>query len=634
MHTTKQPFDYTNKQDFQNKLVEWVGDVLYDIIPESGYEVRDEQIFTAFQIADAMCEKRVHFAEAGLGTGKTFAYLLAAIPYARMSGRPVVIACATTALQEQLASKSGDIATLSQLLGLDVDVRMAKDPNEYICDVRAHENAERLGERAEEIMQWLGETKLGQRSEMPTLTDVEWKQIKWDETMACDRCTNRGYCKLVKAREAYRETKDLLIVDHETFFYDLWTRETREAMGQTPVLPHYAAVVFDEGHKVLLPAVMKAGRQINKEELELMIAEISDLQGARDTLLLITETLEDVAGDFFEALQLATHKGERDTRRGVTRTPQLIKAATQLMGLLDQILVELQIEQELYTESLEMHQIQAYEGQIEKAVWALRHFLKDEGAGVIAWVQTVAEQFWVVPRFIDQMLAKHLFNKKIPTIFTSATLSNQGDFTYLARTLGVKTPSHSTIGSPFDMAEQVVVSIQEETDKVAQLIQLLESNGGHTLVLAHTIEQVTALRKALSKHTFPFNIRFEDEGDRGYLVRQFKEDIPSVLVGAHFWEGIDVPGEALTQVIIWALPLENTDPILEAQRKEAQEKGFDPKEAVDYPQMALELKQGCGRLIRKEDDHGRIVLLDKVYDMPWESYVLGALPQDAPISRA
>lgn len=96
----KEPFNWRNKKDFQVKLVEWIGDVLYDILPERGYEVRDEQIFTAFQIADAICDTKVHLAEAGLGTGKTFAYLLSAIPYARFTGKPVVIACATTALQE------------------------------------------------------------------------------------------------------------------------------------------------------------------------------------------------------------------------------------------------------------------------------------------------------------------------------------------------------------------------------------------------------------------------------------------------------------------------------------------------------------------------------------------------------
>ena len=163
----KELFDYNNKQEFQTNLVEWIGDVLYDLLPEHGYDVRDEQIFTAFQIADAFLGKKVHLAEAGLGTGKTFAYLLSAIPYARFTGKPVVIACATTALQEQLAGDRGDIKALSELLQMEIDARMAKDPNQYICDVRAHENTEDLGAESSQIHDWLKTTKLGERSEIP-----------------------------------------------------------------------------------------------------------------------------------------------------------------------------------------------------------------------------------------------------------------------------------------------------------------------------------------------------------------------------------------------------------------------------------------------------------------------------------
>ncbi|MEG0579802.1 MAG: ATP-dependent DNA helicase, partial [Niameybacter sp.] len=300
---SKTPFDYKNKQEFQSKLVEWVGDVLYDYLPEHEYEVRDEQIFTAFQIADAMCDKKVHLAEAGLGTGKTFAYLLSAIPYARFTGKPVVIACATTALQEQLAGEGGDILALSKLLELEIDARMAKDPNQYICDVRVEEQIEKLGGLSHEIQAWVNTTTIGARSEIPTISDSEWKKIKWEESMACDICSSRGFCKLVKAREQYRVTKDLLIVDHETFFHDLWTRQERLDNGKSTILPEYSAVIFDEGHKVLLPAMMQAGQQVNQEEMDTMIAELEELQGARDSLVSITDSLESAAYTFFNVLQ-------------------------------------------------------------------------------------------------------------------------------------------------------------------------------------------------------------------------------------------------------------------------------------------------------------------------------------------
>jgi len=620
----KEPFNWRNKQEFKVKLVEWIGDVLYDILPERGYEVRDEQIFTAFQIADAVCDKKVHLAEAGLGTGKTFAYLLSAIPYARFTGKPVVIACATTALQEQLAGSGGDIKTLSRLLELEIDARMAKDPHQYICDVRVNENMEEFGVMSNEIKEWLNKTKLGERSEIPTISDIEWKRMKWEESMACDICSSRGFCKLVKAREQYRLTKDLLIVDHQTFFHDLWTREERLANGQLPILPDYSAVVFDEGHKVLLPASMQAGQQINREEIDTMISVLEELQGARDSLISTVTILENASNSFFMQLQYSVIAGESTERLSIRMNEALLKTSNTFRKTLDNLLLEMQIEQELYTESLSPNQIQAYEGQIERAIWALDQFCRNQGSNI-----EKDGSFWVVPRGIGDMLNKHLFQKEISVVFTSATLSNEGDFDYFIRTLGLKKPSSSTIGSPFDLENQVVVYLPETKNKIEHLVSLLNENGGRALVLANSLHEVKKIRKGLQGYQLTFEMIWEDKGERGYLVRKFREEETSVLIGTTFWEGIDVPGEALTLLIIWELSLKVQDPLIEVQRKEAREQGLDPITTVDYPEMALRLKQGCGRLIRTKDDNGAIIILDPVIGTPWESYVMRALPPGA-----
>lgn len=625
------PFEYTNKQDFQNKLVEWVGDVLYDILPEHDYEVRDEQIFTAFQIADAICGKKAHLAEAGLGTGKTFAYLLSAVPYARMTGKPVVIACATPALQGQLAGETGDIQTLSKVLGLEIDARMAKDPHQYICDVRAHESMERFGELSSEAAEWIHTTQRGERSEIPTVSDAEWKKMKWEEAMNCDMCSSRGYCKVVKAREYYRVAKDLLIVDHETFFYDLWTRDERIARGQSPILPEYAAVIFDEGHKVLLPASMKAGKSIQEEEMESMLGDLGDLQGARDSLMTMTDMLEKANYTFFKQLRASVIQGEGEERLSIERKDNLLRTAATFRTLLDNLLLELQIEQELFTESLSPHQIQAYEAQIERAIAALAQFGREEGRHIISWMDQKDDSFWVVPRSIGALLTKHLWKKQLPTIFTSATLSNNGNFDYFMRTLSLNDPTKSTIGSPFDLENQVTVYLAESDNKVEALAQLLKDNGGRALVLTNSLGEMKRIKKALGDVAFPFEMIWEDQGERGYLVRKFRENETSVLVGANFWEGIDVPGESLTLLVVWELPLTIQDPLIEAQRKEAKAQGLDAKMTVDYPEMALKLKQGCGRLIRTEEDHGAIVVLDKVVNNPWESFVMGALPGGAKV---
>lgn len=624
-------FEYSNRSEFQTKLVEWIGDVLYDEIPEHGYEVRDEQIFTAFQIADAFGDRKVHLAEAGLGTGKTFAYLLSAIPYARFTGKPVVIACATTALQEQLAGADGDVQTLAKLLGIDIDVQMAKDPNEYICDLRVNENITGFGKMTDEINLWLRKTKTGERSEMPMIPDYIWKKMKWVESMTCDICTERGYCKLVKARERYRVAKDLIIVDHETFFHDMLTREERIANKQLPILPAYSAVIFDEGHKILLPASMQAGQQISQEEIDGMVGQILELQGAREALSRSAGMVETTSNVFFACLKNAIIGNKAAERLTVARTESLVLAADSLRKAMDQLLLDLQIEQELYMDSLSPTQIQAFEALIDRATLGLDRYGRNKGQNVITWVDGKEGTFWVVPRNMSELLNKYLYNKEMPIILTSATLSNEGDFDYFARSIGLNNPSTSTIGSPFDLENQMVVQLEQTDEKIERLAQLLEENGGRALILTNSLRELRKIRRGLEKYEFPFELLWEDEGDRGYLVRRFRENETSVLVGMNFWEGIDVPGEALTLVVIWELPLNESDPLIEEQRREARINGLDPVLTVDYKRMGLKLKQGCGRLIRTEEDHGTILILDSVIGEPWEEIVRGALPEEAKV---
>ncbi|PKM93583.1 MAG: ATP-dependent DNA helicase [Firmicutes bacterium HGW-Firmicutes-1] len=645
--TMKTLFDYDKKEEFPVKLAEWIGQVFYDILPEHGYEVREEQIFTAFQLADAVCKRNVHLAEAGPGTGKTFAYLLTAIAYARFSGKPVVIACATTALQEQLSGPKGDILTLAHILGLEIDARMAKDPRQYICDARVNESESLLFDKSNtmsnEIHQWLAKTNRGERSEMPLVPDRVWKQIGWDEYMSCDMCSSRGYCKLVKAREHYRPARDLIIADHGIFFDDLWTRDERIADGKLPILPSYAAVIFDEGHKVILPAAMHAGEQIIKEDIDTITVSIEHIQGARESLISITDALEQASSDFFSKLHQCVIPDESSNRLALKVDDTLLKVANTFHKALDHLLLEFQIEQELYIESLPAYLLQTYEAQIERATIALSRFYRNQSRDVIAWLDQQDGSFWVVPKNIGKMLDNYLFQKGLPVVFTSATLSNEGDFGYFTRALGLNKPSCSTVGSSFDMKNQVIVYLTENLsntnndDKFSlgmkKLISLLEKNEGRALVLTNSLEEVRKIRMGFKDYQLPFEVLWEDKGERGYLVRKFREEVSSVLIGANFWEGIDVPGEALNLLIVWQLPFPSQDPLIEQQRKVAKEEGLDPMKTVDYPEMGLKLKQGCGRLIRTKDDQGAIAIIEPVIGTPWEEVVMGALPPGAIIKN-
>lgn len=641
----KSIFEYERREDFHDKLTQWIGDVFYDILPEHGYEVREEQIYTAFQMADALCNGKVHLAEAGLGTGKTFAYVLSAIPYARLNRKPIIVACATTALQEQLCGEKGDIKTLSDLLGLEVDARMAKDSYQYVCDAKVEDSKTKFDNLSEdlslEINEWLGKTKRGERSEIPLVPDRVWKHIGWDESMSCDMCLDRGFCKLIKAKEYYRAARDIIVVDHDLFFKDLWTREERIADGKLPILPEYCGVIFDEGHKIILPASMQAGNRIIKDDIDQMILAIEEIHGAREELLLTVTRLENITSTFFEKLNQVAIVDERSERYSIYSDDSLLKLAETFQKVLDKLLFELQIEQELYTESLPPNLIHAYEMLIDNSMLAVHNFRRNKGKDIISWIDPEGESFFVVPRYIDALMNKQLFQKKIPVVLTSATLSNDGDFNYLIRTLGLKNPSYSTVGNSFEMDEQVEVYLPEPLSKdkanvkftkdIEKLVYLLKLNEGRALVLTSSLEEVRRIREGVKHYQLPFEFLWEDKAERGYLIRQFKEEISSVLIGSDFWEGIDVPGESLTMVIIWQLPFPARDPLIEVQRLEAREEGLDEVLTIDYPAMGLKLKQGCGRLIRKEDDHGKIVIMDSVYGEAYEKFVMSALPQGANI---
>lgn len=639
------PFQYHNKDEFPKRLAEWIGHVFYDVLPDHGYEIREEQIFTAFRLADAVCRQKVHFAEAGLGTGKTFAYLLTAISYARFTGKPVVIACATTALQEQLVGANGDIKTLSRLLDLELDVRMAKDPRQYICDVRVerlvNQPLGQSGRALEKVMRWAEGTKRGERSEMPQISDRVWSQIAWDETESCEVCSARGFCKLVKAREHYRPARDLIVADHGIFFDDLWTRDERIADGKLPLLPAYSAVVIDEGHKVMLPAVMRAGQQVVKEDIDSMLSLLEQIQGARTALVSVTFAMRGATARFFKTLYLATAQDERTERLAVLISDELLEAADTLRRALEVLSRELQYEQELHLESISATQMQAFEARIERTIVALAKFNHNRGQDAIVWVDRVDKSFWVVPRDLSGLLRKHLFAKRLPVVFSSATLSTGGDFSYLTRTLGIDEPSGSSVDSSFDFEKQVLIYLPESfplSDEdtrfplaVERLAELLKLSGGRALVLTNDPSDVRKLRTALKEHEFPCDFLWEDRAERGYLIQRFREDIPSVLVGSGFWEGIDVPGPSLSLLVIWRLPFPPRDPLIEARRHEAKGEGLNPVTTVDYPEMGLRLKQGCGRLIRKSDDRGVIAILDPVLDMPWERVVRDALPAGAQV---
>jgi len=387
---------------------------------------------------------------------------------------------------------------------------------------------------------------------------------------------------------------------------------------------------------------MRAGQQVVKEDIDNIIFSLEQIQDARNSLISTAIALEQVSSDFFMKLNHCVIPDKSSDRLALRVDDTLLKAADTFYDVLDRLILEMEIEQELYIEYVPASLIHTYEAQIERAMMALDRFGRNKSRDVITWVDQGDGSFWVVPRNLNKMLDIHLFQKGLPVVFTSATLSNEGDFSYFSRTLGLKKTSSSTVGSSFDIEKQAVVYLpQLLADSyedvslslgVEKLVSLLKLNGGRALVLTNSLDEVRKIRMAFEDYQLPFEVLWEDKGERGYLVRKFREEVSSVLIGAGFWEGIDVPGESLSLLVVWQLPFPSLDPLIEVQRKEAKEEGLDPMVTVDYPEMGLKLKQGCGRLIRTKDDHGAIAIMESVIGTPWEKVVMGALPHGAKIT--
>lgn len=630
---TRLPFRYRTRNEYAAKLTEYIGDVFYERLPAAGYEVREEQIFTAFRMAQALVAGQVLLAEAGLGTGKTFAYLVPAVCHARLSGRPVVVSSASGVLQAQLANPAGDIATLSRVLDLQVDARTARDPRQLLCELKV--DALRLGgvrrRGLTDLLRWAGESERGDRSEVPHVPDETWELVAWDESLQCDTCSRRGHCRLARGREHYRQAIDLIVCDHEFFFHDLWTRRARRDARVRPLLPDYSGVVFDEGHDVPDAAQRTAGYALRPADLHRTLAQSYD-GSDRVGLLGAVSATHKAAQAFWGALAAAVVPADAE-RLHVQREGTLTGAAAALAIAVEKLQDELATEEAMHQGTDTETHLLALQARLDYVTAGLR-MLRRPAAESVAWAAPAGDAYdlWTVPRRTDDLLQRELYSQRVPVVFSSATLASGDSFDYLKRVVGAPGALHAQVGVPFDLARQALVYVPADpVEPVGHLVQLLHATGGRALVLVNGARELQDLRAALPEGRLPWRLLWEGEAERAELLRRFKQDVSSVLIGTSYWEGIDVPGAALSCVAVLRLPFPPHDPVVTARREDAAAAGLDPFAAVDVPAMAIRLKQGRGRLIRTATDRGVLALLDTSFaGTAYEGAVRGAFPEDAP----
>ncbi|AXH98908.1 ATP-dependent DNA helicase [Sporosarcina sp. PTS2304] len=609
---TKIPFQLSKDQTFYESLNDWLGDTLYDDLTEKGFECRDEQIFMAFQIEQALKEKQVLLAEAGVGTGKTIAYLLPAIAYARYTGKPAVISCADETLIDQLIKEEGDIQKLSEALDLHVDVRLAKARNQYICLKRLEEVSSTTNEDfvdfvEDELPDFVYADRslqsvypYGVRSDYPYLKDEEWDMINYHPIQQCAACDIRNRCGQTIHRNHYRDAVDLIICSHDFYMEHLWTKESRSRQGQLPLLPEVSMVVFDEGHLLEYSAQRALTYEVQQHTIVELLERIM-VDGIREKSLQLMEQLLDVHELFFN--QLRSHATKHDNERlTIEKNEEMMRLAKKAVSLSHDLLEEFVFEGELYV--IPEYDLKIVEEYLEQYIYSMELFAGENDA--VDWLEERREEstLLIMPRLVTSILKEKLFTGTMPIVFSSATLSVEKSFDYLAYSLGIVDYQSFSIASPFDYENVMKIHLEQSSteEKYRRLSSILVSEE-QTLVLFNSKQSMMDAYDSLPLEQRVL-VTYEGERSLSSLVKDFQQQKVSVFFSYHLWEGLDLPNESLTRVIIFDLPFPPHDPLFEARREFAED-AFDE---VDLPFMLLRLRQGIGRLIRTSDDFGSIHL--------------------------
>ena len=599
-----------------------------------GYVPREGQLEMAKAVAVTLRSGGTLLAEAGTGTGKTLAYLVPALQV----GKKVVVSTATKTLQSQLLEK--DIPLLGRAFGGPVSAVLLKGRQNYLC-LRRFERfrAMPLFKFARDaahyatLERWAGATDTGDRAE---LEDVPEDYSPWGEVCSTaetcwgSRCPREEGCHLLRHRRAAQRAQ-IVIVNHHLFFADL---AVRSASGGE-VLPRFGAAIFDEAHHLEGVATQFFGARVSSYRVAELVRDAAALAGAKGGLS------EPLAG----ALDTVTESAEELWKAfAPTQTPSRLRKA--LAGPAGQRLAHLLEAFDRWTERLAPRQAESQEAEnLFRRTGELRQdlarFATDPLPGEVRWLETRGRGVFLqaAPVEVGPSLAPLLFGSGTPAVLTSATLRAGDSFEYVRSRLGIPSGAKEVVvGSPFDFQTQALLYIPkglpEPNDAsfpaaaASEIRSLLDASQGRAFCLFTSHRVLQSVARAL-RGEVAYRLLVQGEAPREALLRAFQEDVHSVLLGAQaFWEGVDVPGEALSAVIIDRLPFASpSEPLVEARIEVIRSRGEAPFGSYQLPSAAMALRQGVGRLIRRLDDRGVVAILDRRFV---ESSYAGFLRQSLP----
>jgi ATP-dependent DNA helicase DinG len=588
---------------------------LAKVIP--GYQPRAAQVEMAEAIAHAIEANQHLIAEAGTGTGKTFAYLVPAI----LSGKKVIISTGTKNLQDQLFNK--DLPVIRKAMKKPFIAALLKGRSNYLCTYRL-KNAltSTLGFSKEDaaalakISSWSKRTKTGDISEMSEVTEAD--PVWYQATSSVDNCLGQDCpdyadCFLVKARKKAQES-EVLVVNHHLLCADWSIRDN----GFGELLPDAEVVIIDEAHQLADTAsnflgITVSAKQMNdlaKDALMEYFKDATDMPALRTAC----EDLEHEVKDMRLAFGIELKRGDwQDIENNPKIAASLAAVKDQLQRLADQ----------LELASVKTKGLESCFKRADELVQQLKIILEDNSGKWIRWYETYKNTFTLsrTPLDIAAEFRAFMQHHQAAWIFTSATLSVANKFDHFANNLGLSNANSESWGSPFDYAHQSLfyhpkgLPQPNDYDFIPRIIEfavpVLQASKGRAFFLFTSHRALKEAAELLEKKV-DFPLLIQGSRPKGMLLEQFKAAGNAILLGtSSFWEGVDVRGEALSCVIIDKLPFASPgDPVLKARMDAMTKQGRNPFFHYQLPSAVIALRQGIGRLIRDVTDRGVLMVCD------------------------
>lgn len=637
------------------------------------YEERPSQIELVKNVTSAFNSGKIAAFEAGTGVGKSYAYLIPSMLWAVKNKERVVISTGTINLQQQLVEK--DIPAAQKIIGKKIKAILLKGRQNYLCLRRMNDAMEEKdlftedSELLENISAWSSTTETGSRSDLSFMPpDSVWSRVN-SESDACmgARCPFHDSCFVMKVRKEAADA-NVIVVNHHLLFADIESRMNGVGYDDTAVLPPYRRIVFDEAHGIEDSATSFFSESINRlkllKQINLLyrsyhgnvagfLVQSSALSSSSDFYEKAEEYVEDIRASVTALDDLAMQAMENDfTARLHSHTLVRFRAVLKSLDDLRQCIGKfVSMARELLDGISEDDSILpcVFESKtvlrrLEDMVSLCKNFCEwEEHDDTVFWMQKTRlppkkagddfltyVQFMQTPLDVSPLMNMGVFEPMSSVVCTSATLRTGTSFSYWNNRTGLSFVEEgrlieNTFESPFPYRSNVLFAVPHDApfpdspgfqDYVEETVfKLIMASGGRTLVLFTSYDSLRNAYNSTYKKLLNEGIEAYKQGDddRFRLLEKFKKNRESVLFATDsFWEGVDVPGESLSQVIIVKLPFAvPNDPVFQARSEAVEKRGGSPFMELSVPQAVIKFRQGFGRLMRRGDDRGVIVVLDR-----------------------